>query len=286
MDRMNKIAFAALFAFTVLVYSCEQSYAQKAVSVDSDSLMSRSNIKGPLQFKGFVKELSKQLKGAVVTLYESPDGSKDNLTEILKTVTGGNGQFEFKLEVNKFYVLSVEKGGYTTKKIDFDTDVTMAREQYTSVPTFSFVVDMVQDLDGLAYAGSVASVFYQIKRNEFDYQLDYSKEEMEEEERLLREQEEQRRLAELAAQKKFEMEEAARVLRENENASAQELIKAAVTVGNGDKEKTIAGFLKVFSEVDSLRDKKAAAMYDQLLEERKTSTATGAKIDFQNRRKL
>ncbi|MBP9839223.1 MAG: hypothetical protein KBC84_11005, partial [Proteobacteria bacterium] len=276
---MQKIAFAALCAFTVLIYSGQEIYAQK--SVPSDSLMERSNIKGPLEFKGFVKELSKQLKGAVVTLYESPNGSKDNLTEILKTVTGGNGQFEFKLEVNKFYMLSVEKGGYTTKKIDFDTDVTKAREEFTNVPTFSFEVDMVQDLDGLAYARSVASVFYQIKRNEFDYQLDYSKEEMEEEERLIREQEEKRRLADLAAKKKFEVEEAARLLRENENATAEQIIQAAITVGDGSKEKTVEGFLKVFSEVDSLRDKKAVAMYDKLLEERKNATAFGNKIDFQ-----
>jgi len=281
MERMQKIAFAALCAFTVLIYSSQEVYAQRAVAAGSDSLMQKSNIKGPLEFKGFVKELSKQLKGAIVTLYESPDGSKENLTEILKTVTSGNGQFDFKLEVNKLYMLSVEKGGYTTKKIDFDTDVAMAREEFSNVPTFSFEVVMVQDLDGLAYARSVASVFYQIKRNEFDYQLDYSKEEMEEEERLIREQIEKRRLAELAAEKKFEVEEAARLLREDENASAEQIIKAAITVGEGSKEKTMSGFLKVFSEVDSLRDKKAAAMYDKLLEERKNATATGNKIDFQ-----
>jgi len=281
MERIQKIAFTALCAFACLICTAQGAYSQKASASQKDTLMERSNIKGPLEFNGFVEELTKKLKGAVVTLYESPDGSKDNLTEVLKTVTGGNGQFEFKLEVNKFYMLAVEKQGYTTKKIDFDTDVSKARSEFTSVPKFSFRVDMVQDLDGLAFAGSVASVFYQIKRNVFDYQLDYSKEEMEEEERLLREQEEKRRLAELAAQKKFDIEEAARVLRENENASAQEIIKAAVTVGDGNKDKTVAGFLKVFSDADSLRDRKAVAMYDKLLEERKTSEATGGKIDFQ-----
>ncbi|MDP6909211.1 MAG: hypothetical protein QF371_06885 [Flavobacteriales bacterium] len=161
-----------------------------------DSVAQRSNIKGPLEFKGHVKELSKKLKGAIVTLYESPDGSPENLTEIFKTVTSGNGQFEFKVAINKMFVLSVEKEGYTTKKVDFDTDVAMARTQHTKVPLFEFEVDMVKDLDGLPFIGSVASVFYQISQNVFDYQLDYSKEEMEEEERLLREREEKRRLAE------------------------------------------------------------------------------------------
>ena len=278
MEKSKKIFLAFGFAICVLLFGESQTYAQVASSPDT---VSQSNIKGPLQFKGFAKELSKKLKGAVVTLYESPDGSKDNLVEILKTVTSGNGQFDFKLEINKHYVLSVEKGGYTTKKIDFDTDVTMARENNTSVPTFSFEVDMVQDLDGLDFAGSVASVFYQIKRNEFDYQLDYSKEEMEEEERMLREQEEKRRLAELAAQKKFEMEEAARLLREDENATAQQIIKAAVTVGDGDRAKTVKGFLGVFSEVDTLREEKAEAMYDKLIAERKSTEASGGEINFQ-----
>jgi len=267
MDRLTKIAFTIVCMCFICGISVHTGFAQtRTQKVDT---LNQSNIKGPLEFKGFAEELTKKLKGAIVTLYESPDGSKYNLVEVLKTVTSGNGQFEFKLEVNKHYVLSVEKGGYTTKKVDFDTDVTMAREQFSKVPTFSFRVDMVQDLDGLSFAGSVASVFYQIKRNEFDYQLDYSKEEMEEEERLLREQEEKRNMAELAAQKKFEIEEAARVLREDENASAQEIIKAAITVGDGNKEQTVKGFLQLFSEVDTLRDRKALNMHDQLLEERK-----------------
>jgi hypothetical protein len=279
MDRLTKIAFTVVCMCFICAISVHAGFAQ--TSTQKVDTLNQSNIKGPLEFKGFAEELTKKLKGAIVTLYESTDGSKNNLTEVLKTVTSGNGQFEFKLEVNKFYVLVVEKGGYTTKKVDFDTDVRLSRNQYSKVATFEFRVDMVQDLDGLDFAGSVASVFYQIKLNEFDYQLDYSKEEMEEEERLLREQEEKRRMAELAAQNKFEIEEAAKLLREDENASAQELIKAAITVGDGNKEKTIKGFLQVFPEVDTLRDRKVLAMYNQLQEERKTSKASGGEINFQ-----
>ena len=247
----------------------------------SEELMNQSNIKGPLEFKGSVKELSKKLKGATVTLYSSPDGSHENLTEIFKTTTGGNGQFEFKLEINKFYVLSVQKGGYTTKKVDFDTDVTLAREQYNSVPTFEFEVDMVRDTDGLDFVGSVASVFYQLKTNRFDYQLDYTKEEMEDEERERREREERARLAQLAFEKKQQVEEAAKILLDKENATAEALIKAAVTVGDGNKEKTLAGFMDVFPEVDTLRGKKALIMYDKLQEERKQNTASTGEINFQ-----
>ena len=248
----------------------------------SDELMNQSKIKGPLEFKGHVKELSKKLKGAIITLYESPDGSHDNLTEIFKTTSPGNGEFEFKTEINKFYVLSVEKGGYTTKKIDIDTDVTLAREQHTSVPKFEFEVDMVKDLDGLGFSGSVANVFYQLKTNKFDYELDYSKEEMEDEERERRERKERERLAQLAYEKKKELEAAAQLLLDKENATAQQLIEAAITVGDGDKEKTVKGFLEVFPEVDTLREKKALAMYDRLMEERKRTSATGDKINFQS----
>lgn len=254
--------------------------AQTEYEVNVDSLMDLSNIKGPLDFKGHVKELSKKLKGAIVVLYQSEDGSHDNLTEILRTVTPGNGEFTFKAEINKFYVLSVEKAGYSTKMVDIDTDVRMAREQYSSVPLFEFEVDMVPD-DGLPFSGSVASVFYQIKSNRFDYLLDYSKEEMEDEERELREKREKERLAQLAYEKKKELEEAAKLLLEKENATATQLIEAAILVGEENEAKTKKGFREVFSEVDTLREKKVDAMYAQLLEERKQTKATGGKINFQ-----
>lgn len=279
MKLFKHIGFLAvlglMMSFGQNVYS-QTSY----LGTDTSDVMNQSRIKGPLEFKGYAKELSKKLKGATVTLYESPDGSHENLTELFKTITPGSGEFEFKLEINKHYVLSVEKSGYTTKKIDFDTDVTLAREQHTSVPKFEFEVDMVQDLDGLAFSKAVASVFYQIKQNKFDYQLDYSKEEMEDEERELRERLEKQRLAQLAFEKKEALEEAAKLLLDKENATTQQMIEAAITVGDGDKEKTVKGFLEVFPEVDTLRQQKAEAMYQKLQEERVRTQATGGNIDF------
>lgn len=267
-------------SLTLGMFLPSAALAQMEYEVNVDSLMDRSNIKGPLDFKGHVKELSKKLKGAIVVLYQSEDGSHDNLTEILRTVTPGNGEFTFKAEINKFYVLSVEKGGYSTKMVDIDTDVRMAREQYSNVPLFEFEIDMVPD-DGLPFSGSVASVFYQIKSNKFDYLLDYSKEEMEDEERELRERREKERLAQLAYEKKKELEEAAKLLLEKENATATQLIEAAILVGEENEAKTKKGFREVFSEVDTLREKKVDAMYAQLLEERKQTNATGGKINFQ-----
>lgn len=273
--------YAMMMVVSALLMS-NYAFAQDEYHVNTDSLMNRSHIKGPLEFKGHVEELSRKLKGAVVVLYESQDGSHENLVELFRTVTPGSGEFSFKAEINKFYVLSVEKGGYTTKMVDIDTDVRSAREQYTSVPLFEFRVDMVPDVDGVPFVGSVASVFYQIKQNKFDYQLDYSKEEMEDEERELREKKEKERLARLAYEKKKQLEEAAKLLLDKENATAIQLIEAAILVGDGDEAKTKKGFMEVFSEVDTLREKKVDAMYQQLLGERKTSKSTeGGGINFQ-----
>ncbi|MCF8258334.1 MAG: hypothetical protein K9J06_12335 [Flavobacteriales bacterium] len=239
----------------------------------------KSNIVGPLDFKGIVEELGKTIKGAIVTVYEDADGTRDQLKEIKKLVTSGNGEFAVKFEINKFYLITVEKGGYTTKGIDVDTDVRLARPQYTKVPAFEFKVDMVKDTDGLAFKKSVASVFYQIKRNSFDYELDYSKEEMEEEERLIREQEERQKLAELAAQKKFEMEEAAKLLRDSDDASMEEKLKAAITVGNEDRVKTVSTITEIFPVNDTLRAKKADLIYSELQKERKKE-AKSSDINF------
>ena len=280
---MLRFRYISLFVFSVFITCCftQSVLAQGGAGGQLDTTIYKSNIKGPLEFKGRVKELSKQLKGAIITLYESKDGSHDNLTEVYRTVTPGSGLFEFKLEINKFFVLAVEKGGYTTKKVDFDTDVSLAREQHTSVAKFEFEVDMVKDLDGLAFTGAVAHVFYQIKSNDFNYQLDYSKDDLDNAELELREKERQRKEAELAYQKKKALEEAAKLLLDKDNATAQQIIEAAILVGDGDKNKTVKGFLDVFSEVDTLRNRKSLAMYDRLLEERSRIKTDGGKINFQ-----
>jgi uncharacterized protein YaiE (UPF0345 family) len=273
------LSFVSLTLCTfLLVQPAGKVVAQSAVSSGKDTL--KSNIAGPLEFKGTVEELTKVIKGAIVTVYEDADGTREQMKEIKKIVTPGNGEFALKFEINKFYLITVEKEGYTTKGIDVDTDVRLARPQYSKVPIFEFRVDMVKDKDGLAFKKSVANVFYQLKRNAFDYELDYTKEEMEEEERLIREQEEKQRIAELAAQKKFEMEEAAKTLRESDDASMEQKIKAALTIGAEDRAKTTAALAEVFPLNDTLRYKKAEAIYTQLQADRKTSPKAAADINF------
>lgn len=279
-EDILSLRWSRLLPVLISMLSVTSVMAQSATGTGADTV--KSNIVGPLDFKGTVEELGKTIKGAIVTVYESADGSRDNLKEIKKIVTPGNGSFAIKFEINKLYLITVQKEGYTTKGIDVDTDVRLARSYYTKVPPFEFKVDMVKDVDGLAFKKSVANVFYQIKRNAFDYELDYSKEEMEEEERLLREQEEKRKLAELAAQKKFEMEEAAKLLREQEGASMEEKIKAAITVGNENRPKTIQALTEIFPVNDTLRSQKANAIYDALGKERLKDGKTKADINYRN----
>lgn len=238
-----------------------------------------SNIVGPIDIKGYTKELGKDLKGVVVVLYEDADGSRKNIKELQRVVSPGNGQFTFKLNINRLYMLEFIKGGYTSKKVDIDTDVRLARPEHTKVPQFEFEVEMVKDLDGLAYKSSVAKVFYHIKRNELDYELDYTKEEMEEEERKVRELQEKMRLAEIAAKKKMEVENQALSLREREKLAAEEKIKAAVQAG-GDERKIKDQFQKVFSDVDSLRQKKAEVMYLELQIEKQRTGGNTQAINF------
>lgn len=241
----------------------------------------QSNVKPPVQIEGNAKELSKTLKEAVVTLYEDPDGSKAGIVEIKKLVTKGNGKFAFDLDINKMYVVKIEKDGYTSKMVDFDTDVTMAASTETKVPKFMFDVDLVKDLDGLDYVGAVARVFYDIRKKSMAYELDYTKEEQIEEERLARLAEEQQRQAELEAQQKFEREEAARMLLETEGMEAAEIIKATATVG-GDEVKVKESLLKIYPKSDSLRNKKVDIIYTELEKEKKKQGGTTANINFQS----
>ncbi len=279
-DNLRAFLLCMFSCVLLLVMSPSVTFSQTATKAGADTL--KSNIAGPLEFKGTVEELTKAIKGAIVTVYEDADGTREQMKEIKKIVTPGNGEFELKFEINKFYLITVEKEGYTTKGIDVDTDVRLARPQFTKVPTFEFRVDMVKDKDGLAFKKSVANVFYQIKRNAFDYELDYTKEEMEEEERLIREQEEKQRIAEQAAQKKFEMEEAAKTLRESETASMEQKIQAAVTLGAEDRAKTVSALTEIFPLNDTLRYKKAEAIYTQLQADRKTSAKTAAAINYKS----
>jgi len=74
----------------------------------------------------------------------------------------------------------------------------------------------------------------------------------------------------IAAQKKLEVENQALSAREKDRLAAESKIKAAVLMGS-DEKKVKEQLVKVFSDVDSLRYKKADAMYLELQKEAEIS---------------
>lgn len=226
------------------------------------------SIPGKLVINGTAKELQTRLRNVVVILYQDIEKT-GNWVEIEKQLTRSNGEFSFKLDLEGKYMIEVARGGYTTKKVTFDTEV----YELTNQPApFDFEVDMVPDRDGLGYLKPVAEVFYYAKRKEFDYRLDYSKEEMEEEARLERERLEKLEFQRKAAEEKALRELQAEKLIKDEKALGEESIEAAIKIGKGNKEATIQAIKKTFLETDTLAEKKAEAIYVEY-EKQKLSSA-------------
>ncbi|MGE3825824.1 MAG: hypothetical protein AB7G44_16495, partial [Bacteroidia bacterium] len=215
------------------------------------------SIPGKLVINGSAQELQDKLKNVVVILYQDIDKT-GNWVEVEKQLTKGDGKFSFKLDLEGKYLIEVARGGYTTKKVSFDTEV----YQLTNQPApFDFIVDLVPDRDGLGYLNPVANVFYYAKKKEFDYQLDYSKEELEEEAKLERERLEKLEFQRKAAEEKALRELQAQELIKDEKTVGQEKVQEAIKQGSGDREATINALKKTFLETDTLAGKKAKQFF-------------------------
>ncbi|MCG3164753.1 MAG: hypothetical protein POELPBGB_00512 [Bacteroidia bacterium] len=182
----SKNLLYALLLFC-LVFS-QQCFAQ---TLTNSATPPKGSVAGKLVINGSAQELQAKLKNVLVILYQDNDKT-GNWVEVERQLSKPDGKFTFQLNLNSKYMIELVKEGYTTKKVEFDTEV----YQLTNQPApFDFIVDMVPDRDGLKYLNPVAKVFYYAKKKEFDYQLDYSKEQMEqdakaEQEKLKKEAEE------------------------------------------------------------------------------------------------
>lgn len=228
-----------------------------------------------LTLEGHTKEQAKDLREVLVVLYQDPM-QNNSWVEVAKGVSDRKGEFKFELDLYSRYMVEVAKGGFSSKKVTFDTDV---YEEGNKKHSFEFIIDMVPD-DGFAFLGPVANVFFHTKKHEFDYELDYSKEEQDEWERLERERLEQIELQRIAAEKKAEEAMLAKDLIENEETVMVTRIQEAIELGQGDKERIIQKFTEIFPVKDTLREKKAIAMYEQYTLERETRGKTQANVDF------
>lgn len=228
-----------------------------------------------LTLQGHTKEQAKDLREVLVVLYEDPMHT-NSWVEVAKGVSDKKGEFKFELDLYSRYMVEVAKGGFSSKKVTFDTDV---YEEGNKKHDFEFIIDMVPD-DGFAYLGPVANVFFHTKKHEFDYELDYSKEEQDEWERQERERLEQLELQRIAAEKKAEEQMQAKELIENEAQVMETRIQEAIELGQGDKERIIQKFTEIFPEKDTLRERKALAMYDEYIAETVTRGKTKAQVDY------
>lgn len=271
---MKKIVLS-LFLLSQLTFS---AFAQVLLEQEKPPT---GSVPGKLVINGSAQELQDKLKNVIVILYQDIDKT-GNWVEVEKQLTKGDGKFTFKLDLEGKYLIEVARGGYTTKKVSFDTEV----YGLTTQPApFDFIVDLVPDRDGLGYLNPVANVFYYAKKKEFDYQLDYSKEELEEEAKLERERLEKLEFQRKAAEEKALRELQAQELIKDEKTIGQEKVQEAIKQGNGDREATINALKKTFLDTDTLAGKKAEAIFAAYEKQKSTNATVDYGILFQEGKK-
>ena len=239
------------------------------------------SVPGKLVINGSAQELQDKLKNVIIILYQDIDKT-GKWVEVEKQLTKGDGKFSFKLDLEGKYMIEVARGGYTTKKVTFDTEVYALT---TQPEPFDFIVDLVPDRDGLGYINPVANVFYYARKKQFDYQLDYSKEELEEEAKLERERLEKLEFQRKALEEKALLEMQAKTLIADEKALGQEKVEDAIKAGNGDKQTTINALKKTFLNTDTLAQKKAEAIYEAYEKQKATSGTVDYGVLFQEGKK-
>ena len=239
------------------------------------------SIPGKLVINGSAQELQDKLKNVIIILYQDIDKT-GKWVEVEKQLTKGDGKFSFKLDLEGKYMIEVARGGYTTKKVTFDTEVYALTNQ---PEPFDFIVDLVPDRDGLGYINPVANVFYYARKKQFDYQLDYSKEELEEEAKLERERLEKLEFQRKDAEEKALREVQAQNMIKNEETLGQEKVEDAIKAGNGDKQKTINALKKTFIDTDTLAQKKAEAIFLAYEKQKTTSGNIDYSVLFQEGKK-
>lgn len=261
-----------VLAIVVFLITISGAFAQPGEEEKPKTSQFKLTLKGETQ-----DDRSREVREVLVLLYQDPTLT-GRWVEVQKTVSSRKGEFKFDIDLYSRYMVQVDKGGYSTKQVTFDTDV---YDEGDKKHEFAFQIIMVPD-DGVQYTGPVANVFYHTKKGEFDYELDYSKEEQDEWERLEKERlerEEQMRIeAELAAQRKFEADD----LKEKEANDMALKIEEAVKLGMGDKERTIQKLAEIYPKEDTLRQRKAIAMYDQLIAEREAANAASRPVDYKS----
>lgn len=124
---------------------------------------------GGLDLVGRVKVDGGIVSGTKVIVLR--DGKK------VKTLTSGLAKFELTLDLNSNYILSFEKNGFVTKKLQFNTHVSDMDEEKIYAP-FGFTVNLFEQYDDVnivVFNQPVGMIRYEEDLGEFDYDTDYTK---------------------------------------------------------------------------------------------------------------
>lgn len=119
-----------------------------------------------LEVKGASEVEQKPLSGATATLYEGN-------TKLQTQQTGLDGSFSFKLDINKEYIISVEKNGLIGKRIHFNTALP---EGEKGVWMNEFSIGLVRSCEGVDYSAlkePVDKVRFDPKKRGFVSDKDY-----------------------------------------------------------------------------------------------------------------
>lgn len=124
---------------------------------------------GRFKVNGRLKIDGGDLSGARVVVYRN--GAKE------RTITVDLNRFSMELALNSNYVLSFEKEGFVSKKLQFDTKLPASATAREYAP-FEFAVSLFKQYDDMnivVFNQPVGKIRYEPSLEDFDYDTDYTK---------------------------------------------------------------------------------------------------------------
>jgi hypothetical protein len=113
------------------------------------------------------------------------EGKLDGKLEILENGNrvrivsmSGNGKFEHKLDMNKEYIFSFSQEGYVSKKIAVNTNIPKDRPADPYPFIFDFQVTLFKQYEGVSFVvfnQPVGMIHFDVEKDVFDYDTDYTK---------------------------------------------------------------------------------------------------------------
>ncbi|RLD63804.1 MAG: hypothetical protein DRJ01_02725 [Bacteroidetes bacterium] len=125
--------------------------------------------KGYLEVKGTAKSDRRVIKNAKIEIYR-------NFVKVKTITTDESGKFDFKLDLNRNYIVKFVKKGLVSKKVSF---ITVLPKDEIGIWTYRFSIDlfpMVEGLDISILENPIAKIKYNEVYGEFDFDEEYTEE--------------------------------------------------------------------------------------------------------------